>query len=190
VSRKREFWARISYVNCPEANCEYKTKVRRLLIWHLTVTHEYSVEKAREKANETGIYCPPEHTMYMREWIARGDNREKHRKAAYKHWQANREHYKSNSKTYSATHREQTRLSAKRYQEQHLEKHVASEKRYASKYPEKIVGHRIAKKIPLGSECEFCGATKKLEHGHIDYAYPDIVLTVCHLCNVWMNKGV
>lgn len=43
-------------------------------------------------------------------------------------------------------------------------------------------------KHPLGSECIFYGKTENLEHGHIDYNHPEIHLTVCHQCNIWMDK--
>jgi len=55
---KREFWKRISYVKCPEPDCKYRTKVRMSLIAHLIRIHGYLHNMARDKADETGIYCP------------------------------------------------------------------------------------------------------------------------------------
>lgn len=79
----------------------------------------------------------------------------------------------------------------KRWRAKNPEKHPEYQRRYAKKNPEKIKAQNLmnnnGKKFPLGSECEFCGATKKLEHGHIDYDYPEIYLTVCHKCNLWMG---
>ena len=43
---------------------------------------------------------------------------------------------------------------------------------------------------PLGNKCEFCDETKNLQHGHIDYDYPKIYLTVCGSCNIWMDKPI
>jgi hypothetical protein len=43
--------------------------------------------------------------------------------------------------------------------------------------------------FPLNNECEFCGLTENLEHGHIDYDYPELYLTVCPRCNFWMDIG-
>lgn len=43
---------------------------------------------------------------------------------------------------------------------------------------------------PLASVCAFCGRTEKLEHGHMDYQNDGYnYLTVCHTCNIWMNKN-
>ena len=36
---------------------------------------------------------------------------------------------------------------------------------------------------PLDDKCVFCDRTENLEHGHIDYNYPRLYLTVCHQCN-------
>jgi len=65
-------------------------------------------------------------------------------------------------------------------------------RRYKQKYPERRKAHSLMsnnpEKYPLGSECEFCGRTENLEHGHLDYDYPEIYLTVCHQCNMWMGN--
>lgn len=64
--------------------------------------------------------------------------------------------------------------------------------KYAQKHPLKIKARNLItnnlNKYPLDDKCVFCGETDKLEHGHIDYSYPDLYLTVCHLCNIWMDK--
>jgi len=42
----------------------------------------------------------------------------------------------------------------------------------------------------LDVKCAFCDATKKLEHGHLDYEDEGHnYLTVCSSCNKWMEKG-
>lgn len=44
-------------------------------------------------------------------------------------------------------------------------------------------------RYPLDSECAFCGRTEKLEHGHLDYEDDGFnYLTVCHQCNIWMDR--
>lgn len=65
------------------------------------------------------------------------------------------------------------------------EKHRRQQRKHRLRYPEKIKARNFVNNhnLPLGSECEFCGRTEKLEHGHIDYDYPEIYLTVCHECN-------
>ena len=45
-------------------------------------------------------------------------------------------------------------------------------------------------KYPLKARCEFCGSHRNLEHGHIDYDYPELYLTVCHTCNYWMDNPI
>jgi len=45
-------------------------------------------------------------------------------------------------------------------------------------------------RYPLDSECEFCGSIENLEHGHVDYGHPELYLTVCHKCNIWMDKPI
>lgn len=67
--------------------------------------------------------------------------------------------------------------------------HRQEQKRYRNKYPNKIIAQQIIRNgdFPLGSECAFCGVTENLEHGHLDYDYPEIYLTVCHPCNTWMS---
>lgn len=59
--------------------------------------------------------------------------------------------------------------------------------------PEKVRAHNLMyrnpKKYPLAESCEFCGSTEYLQHGHIDYDYPEIYLTVCAKCNWWMGKS-
>ena len=105
---------------------------------------------------------------------------------------------------------EQLREYKRKHRRKHLEQYRASQRRYAAKHrdqinkrdkkhktnwrhnnPEKVKAHNLINanpdRHPLGSECEFCGSTEKLEHGHIDYNYPEIYLTVCHTCNCWMD---
>ena len=47
---------------------------------------------------------------------------------------------------------------------------------------------------PLADKCELCPEndkrTENLQHGHIDYDYPKIYLTVCGSCNIWMDKPI
>lgn len=64
---------------------------------------------------------------------------------------------------------------------------------FRNNYPEIKKGQNVishnSEKYPLEDKCEFCDSTKHLEHGHVDYDYPEIYLTVCHQCNLWMGKG-
>jgi hypothetical protein len=67
--------------------------------------------------------------------------------------------------------------------------HRQEQKRYINNNTKKIKAQRILNNgdFPLQSVCAFCGVTEHLEHGHIDYDYPELYLTVCHRCNTWMS---
>lgn len=74
----------------------------------------------------------------------------------------------------------------------HRAERYESVKKWREKNRHKMKAHKLIarhpERYPLADECEFCGATENLEHGHIDYAYPEIYLTVCCACNHWMDK--
>lgn len=46
---------------------------------------------------------------------------------------------------------------------------------------------KTANEIKEKMRFDFPEVEIKLEHGHIDYNYPEIYLTVCHECNYWMQ---
>lgn len=51
--------------------------------------------------------------------------------------------------------------------------------------------YKYPNRYPLNDKCVFCGATEKLEHGHLDYEDDGRnYLTVCHMCNCWMDKAI
>ena len=80
---------------------------------------------------------------------------------------------------YARTHRDARNESGRRWRKNNLEK--------------KRVGNLITnhpKRYPLDDECAFCGATEKLEHGHMDYEDEGYnYITVCRRCNYWMDIG-
>lgn len=108
--------------------------------------------------------------------------------------------YKKYKQTYQAYY-QKNRERILQLQRQWLQTHkrkrdpeecVRFQREWRSKYPEKNRAKKLLQrhpdKYPLGKECEFCGKSEKLEHGHIDYDYPELYLTVCHQCNAWMDK--
>ena len=91
--------------------------------------------------------------------------------------------------------REKNQEYMKTYRASHPQckvRHRLEQKKYANNNPKKIKAQQFIRthieESPLGNECEFCGTSETLEHGHIDYNYPDLYLTVCHQCNCWMGK--
>ena len=123
-------------------------------------------------------------------------------------YQNNKEYYQKLGREYYAKNREQCLARerkrhienpnisverGRRRRERHKDACNEINRKWREKYPEKqragalISGH--PELFPLNDECDFCGSWEKLEHGHIDYEYPDLYLTVCHRCNMWMEIG-
>jgi hypothetical protein len=97
-------------------------------------------------------------------------------------------HYENN-KRWRENNREKDRKAKKEWKLRNPEKQSKYQNKYARNNPEKIKAHNMVnnRKLPLDSECLLCGVTKNLEHGHIDYYFPEIYLTVCHQCNMGME---
>lgn len=90
-------------------------------------------------------------------------------------------------------HPDYAKNSSRRHRLGNQEYYNEYNRRWRKNNPEKKrAGNLISKhieKYPLADSCEFCGTRERLEHGHIDYDYPELYLTVCHRCNCWMDKG-
>ena len=101
--------------------------------------------------------------------------------------------YKATYQAYRINHPEQAIESSRRRREKFKDACNAQNRKWRKIHPEKKFAGNIisnhSEKFPLDIECELCGVTDKLEHGHIDYDYPELYLTVCHRCNYWMNMG-
>jgi len=106
----------------------------------------------------------------------------KYKKTYQAYYQANRDWILELQRRWRQTHKQDPQGRAK----------VA--RNWRLKYPERKRAQSLLQrhpdKYPLENECEFCGRTERLEHGHIDYDYPELYLTVCHQCNMWMEQGV
>ena len=115
-------------------------------------------------------------------------------------WKTNPEY----SRDYYRKHRQEKSSYQRKWREEHRQQFLDTVKAYRAKHnqnvrlwkqnnPEKRKAQSLMSnnptKFPLDSQCEFCSGTEKLEHGHIDYELPEIYLTVCHQCNVWMDKS-
>lgn len=46
------------------------------------------------------------------------------------------------------------------------------------------------KSIPLSSKCELCSSTEHLLRHHVDYDYPEIIVTVCSECHSYIHKDL
>ena len=95
-----------------------------------------------------------------------------------------RKYYQKYAEQHPNMHRE--------YYKKNPEKCKAKVKKYRKKHPNVVRIYKLiyynAEEYPLDSKCIFCGATKKLEHGHLDYEdYGKNYITVCHKCNHWMK---
>ena len=105
-------------------------------------------------------------------------------------WLGREEEYQ---REYRESHREQYVEYSKEWNKKHPEEHAKRQKRHREKYPERMkvysLMHSHPDKYPLDNACIFCGATENLEHGHLDYEDEGCnYLTVCHLCNMWMER--
>ena len=110
------------------------------------------------------------------------------REANKRSYQKHREERIRKVRAYQEAHPEKRAESCRNYYLQNREKRLAYQKKYNREHPEVKKADNLVRNYLLGSECEFCGRTEKLEHGHIDYDFPEIYLTVCHSCNMWMGK--
>ena len=75
------------------------------------------------------------------------------------------------------------REKTKNYYQKHKLGYENRRKQYRKEHPEKDKAHHNASRdIPLKPKCERCGSTENLERHHPNYSKPNIVITVCALC--------
>jgi len=55
--------------------------------------------------------------------------------------------------------------------------------KHKKEYEKMLYARKMAQKIPLHSNCDICGSTKKLERHHWDYNKPLLVNTLCKTCH-------
>ena len=105
----------------------------------------------------------------------------------------NRERIHKTQRDWRLKHPERSRNASRLQRLNNRERCNERNREWRKKHPEKkragnLISHN-SEKYPLAECCAFCGTTEKLEHGHIDYDYPELYLTVCHRCNCWMDIG-
>lgn len=79
---------------------------------------------------------------------------------------------------------EYQKASYRKNREHRLEYH----KEWNKNNPHKIKAHNEARKIPLASECEFCGSTRNLQRHHFDYEFPQLFVTCCTRCHYYADR--
>ena len=98
-------------------------------------------------------------------------------------------------KKYKSSHRKELNARARVQCKTHRIRITKRQRVRRQEYPEKIrvygIIQRHSEEYPLAHHCEFCGSTEHMEHGHLDYKDDGHnYLTVCHQCNLWMEKEV
>ena len=96
--------------------------------------------------------------------------------------QKNREKMNAYGRRYRALHPQAMRDYQKTYRHRHREVLLARVDK------EKKRVRNATRKIPTGSECEFCGSTKSLVRHHLDYNYFHIIVTCCKRCHYWLHE--
>ena len=112
----------------------------------------------------------------------------RYKKSYQAYYQGHKIRILEQSRQWSETHPER-KLEINR---KHAEQRREGRRQWRENFPERVKAEHLLvnlKKYPLADKCEFCDSTKNLEHGHIDYDYPELYLTVCHACNCSMETG-
>ena len=125
---------------------------------------------------------------YNHQWYLQ--NREKSIERATKWGQRNRLRRATLAREYYRRHRTQRILHDREYYAKHREELLERKKQYADQNSEKRLAKTKAQYIPLGSQCEQCGATENLEHHHPNYAMPLHVITLCRSCHATIHLGL
>jgi hypothetical protein len=97
-------------------------------------------------------------------------------------------------------HRTETREWERQYRLKHPDRIKENSKRHralqtdihsSATLEQQRAWHYIEKHPELvGKECEFCGELEELKGHHPDYSYPEIVVTCCHSCHMYIEKGI
>ena len=118
---------------------------------------KYSIEELKERNN-----------LSKKEWIK--NNPEKNKESKIEWARNNRDKIKEIARIRN------NRIEVK-------EKHYNFIKKYVEENPEKIIAHKLAKKIPLKSNCEICNSQNHLQRHHWRYDKPLMVNTLCEDCH-------
>ena len=111
-----------------------------------------------------------------------------HREAQKRYYRKHRERYRLLRKKNKESHQKWQEENREKTKEYNRRIRKTEEYQNRKKIYKQIENHPDL--YPLGFECAFCGATEKLEHGHLDYETEGFnYLTVCHECNMWMERN-
>lgn len=91
--------------------------------------------------------------------------------------------YYETKRNWALAHKEVHRMDCQKWDREHKDVKRENFKMYSQKHPEIIKAHNIAHKISLGYCCELCDSIEKLERHHLDYKYPEIIVTLCKECH-------
>lgn len=121
--------------------------------------------------------------------------RECHNEIQQRYYWRNREKVKARSREFYQKNRQIQRERLRRKYQKYAEKYREYQRERRKKGPEKIKIYDLIgnhpERYPLDTVCVFCGETKDLEHGHLDYEDEGYnYLTVCPSCNRWMEKPI
>lgn len=85
--------------------------------------------------------------------------------------------------------REKALEADRQYHERNRELVRAKAREHYSKNPLQWKAEAIAKRMPIGSKCEFCGSTENLQRHHPSYEEPTKFITVCCTCHRRIHQG-
>ena len=77
-----------------------------------------------------------------------------------------------------------------KHKQQYLNQAKKDQKRYRKERPKVYAAVDKARKYPIAKKCEFCGRTKNLQRHHPDYNYPEIFVTCCKECHIWIEQDI
>ena len=82
--------------------------------------------------------------------------------------------------------RNKARLRAKQlaYWKAHREQVNKTNRDYRARHPIEIKATKLARKVPIGNQCEICGTTEDLQKHHPDYSKPLEIVTLCRQCHM------
>lgn len=94
---------------------------------------------------------------------------------------------------WNETHRENRQQSGKKYYLENKEKLSLYQQNYKIKHPEVRKAHQIANQYcKIGDCCELCPEddvrTENLVKHHPDYDFPEMFITCCQSCHLWIHK--
>jgi hypothetical protein len=119
-------------------------------------------------------------------------NRAKIRAFSRTYYELNRSKIQKQRRQWAHNHQEQVSTYLKKWNDAHPQRYNGN----ATRTPEqwKAQGYVQRHQELLGSECELCPEdnkqTKNLTAHHLDYDFPEIIVTCCRRCHSFVHRGV